>query len=73
MRKDKDVITIEKLIQKASTRIDVYSEQIEQLEELKHSEYRSLNGLLKELNKKTGGNLNGTNRTNEKSNGSKEK
>ncbi len=58
MRKDLDVITIEKLIQKAGTRIDVYSEQIEQLEDLKRSEYRKLNGLLKEFNEKTGGKIN---------------
>lgn len=52
MRKDTDVIIIEKLVQKSGTRIDVYSEQIEQLENLNHKEYRKLNGLLKELKEK---------------------
>lgn len=55
MGKDNDLIMIEKLISKAGTRIDVYSEQIEHLEDLKHSEYRRLNSLLKELKEKTGG------------------
>lgn len=60
-QEDKDTMLIHHFLRKIETKLEVYSEQIEELEKKKHELYRKQNGLLNDLNeksKKTGGKIN---------------
>jgi|SRR5690625_169121 len=51
----KDIRLIRHFLKGIETKLGVYSEQIKELESKKHKLYRQQNGLLNDLNKKTGG------------------
>lgn len=58
MREDNDVKLIRRFLIKIDAQLDVYSQEIERLENKKQKLHRKQNGLLKELNEKTGGKIN---------------
>jgi len=52
MRKDRDVILIEKFIMQAQTKIMVYAGQVDELKRLMNIEHQKLDGLLKDYREK---------------------
>jgi uncharacterized protein YoxC len=52
-KEDKDINIINQFLNKIEIKLEIYSEQIAELEKKKHELYRQQNGLLNDLNKKS--------------------